>query len=128
MAKILIHIPPAEFTLSELQQAFDISMNTAFLIRRLCWYEFAPEEFSAEVPILKKADELNLSEPERILLVINEFIGGLGLKYLRDRPNFVKFPYIDRGDQSKLTLFYISLTFELSSLAEVLRKYPLINA
>gem|GEM_PF-3782330 len=127
MAKIIIHIPPPEFTLTELQQAFDISLETAFLIRRLIWHEFAPEEFIEVAPILQKSDELQLSEPEKILLVVNEFIGGLGLKYLRERSITTRYPYINRGDREKLTLFSIPPTFDLSTLAEVLREYRLIE-
>jgi len=127
VAKIIIHIPPPEFTLTELQQAFDISLETAFLIRRLIWHEFAPEEFIEVAPILQKSDELQLSEPEKILLVVNEFIGGLGLKYLRERSITTRYPYINRGDREKLTLFSIPPTFDLSTLAEVLREYRLIE-
>lgn len=127
MAKIIIRIPPPDFTLTELQEAFDVSLETAFFIRRLIWYEFAPEEFTEAAPILKKYDELDLSEPEKILLVINEFIGGLGLKYIQDRPKIVRFPYIDRGDRLKPTLLYISMRFKLLSLAVVMEKYRLIE-
>lgn len=127
MAKIIIHIPPPSYTLEQFQQAFDVSLETAFLIRRLIWYEFPPEDFQEAAPILKDTDKLTLSEEARILLVINEFVGGLGLKYLQNRRKDIRFPYIDRGGQSKLTLFYISPTFKLLSLAEAVEKYRLIE-
>lgn len=126
MAKIIIHIPPPDFTLTALQEAFGISLETAFLIRRLCWYEVGPEEIPLPTPVLPSGQPL--SREEEILLVINTLVGGQGLHYLQDRHTSVRFPYIGRRDRQQQTLFYISLTFQLASLASVLSKYPLREA
>ncbi len=125
MAKIVIHIPPSDFTLTALQEVFGISLETAFLIRRLCWYDFAPEEIPLKTPFLPLAPGQPLSLEEKILFVINVLVGGQGLRFLRDRYTGYRFPYIDRGDRHKQTFFYLSFTFKLSSLATVLGKHPL---
>lgn len=114
MPKIII-LPFPNFTLAELQEAFGIGLNTAFLIRRLCWYEFAPGEFEQAAEVLKEAEQLGLSEPERILAVINILVGGMGINYLQDQERGLRFPYIRQADDAKPTLFYTG-TFILRTL------------
>lgn len=125
MPRILFQIPPPNFSLTDLQTTFNVSLETAFLIRRLCCRDLAPEDIPESAPILEQAAGLQLSDEERILWVINAWVNGQGLGYLTDRSALVRFPYIDLGDPDKLTLLYLSLQFMLGSVAEVVGRYRL---
>lgn len=125
MPRIPITIPPPDFSLKDLQTTFNISLEKAFLIRRLCCRDLDPEDIPEALPILEQAAVLQLSDEERILCVINSWVKGNGLKHLTDRSASVKFPYIDQGDPAKPTLIYVSWQFMLANVAEVVERYRL---